>query len=65
MVDRKLTRAPAGDLATFETETFDAMVASSTACTARGAGPAVIVITEMPGISTMVLGFADRVAALG
>ena len=31
----------------------------------KGEGPAVIVITEMPGISPMVLGFADRVVALG
>lgn len=31
----------------------------------KGTGPAVLVITEMPGISPMVLGFADRVVALG
>lgn len=31
----------------------------------KGAGPAVIVLTEMPGISPQVLGFADRVVALG
>lgn len=31
----------------------------------KGVGPAVLVITEMPGISPMVLGFADRVVALG
>jgi len=31
----------------------------------KGSGPAVLVITEMPGISPMVLGFADRVVALG
>jgi len=31
----------------------------------KGQGPAVLVITEMPGISPMVLGFADRVVALG
>jgi dienelactone hydrolase len=31
----------------------------------KGAGPVVVVITEMPGLSPMVLGFADRVVALG
>lgn len=31
----------------------------------KGTGPVVLVITEMPGMSPMVLGFADRVAALG
>ncbi|MGZ6094557.1 MAG: dienelactone hydrolase family protein, partial [Polyangiales bacterium] len=31
----------------------------------KGKGPAVIVIAEMPGISPMVLGFADRVVSLG
>jgi len=31
----------------------------------KGEGPAVVVIAEMPGISPMVLGFADRVVALG
>jgi dienelactone hydrolase len=31
----------------------------------KGRGPAVIVISEMPGISRQLLGFADRVVALG
>ncbi|MEU3709926.1 dienelactone hydrolase family protein [Streptomyces catenulae] len=31
----------------------------------RGTGPAVIVMSEMPGITPKVLGFAERVAALG
>ena len=31
----------------------------------RGAGPAVIVIAEMPGITPSVVGFADRVVAIG
>ena len=31
----------------------------------KGDGPSVVVITEMPGISPLVLGFADRVVALG
>ncbi|HEX6421972.1 MAG TPA: dienelactone hydrolase family protein [Acidimicrobiales bacterium] len=31
----------------------------------RGAGPAVIVIAEMPGITPKVVAFADRVAAIG
>jgi dienelactone hydrolase len=32
---------------------------------AKGSGPAVVVIAEMPGISPQVIGFADRVVALG
>ena len=31
----------------------------------KGTGPAVLVITEMPGMSPMEIGFADRVVALG
>src|SRR4051812_34900237 len=57
-------RAPIGDLATFERYGFtDDGVTHDVF--RKGAGPAVIVITEMPGISPMVLGFADRVVALG
>lgn len=56
--------APVGDLASFAVESF-----SHDGVTHRvfrkGGGPAVIVITEMPGISRQVLGFADRVVALG
>ncbi len=57
-------RAPVGDLSTFSRDRFrdgdfvhDVYI--------KGSGPAVLVITEMPGISPMVLGFADRVVALG
>ena len=35
------------------------------ACTDGGAGPAVIVIHEMPGLHPLVIRFADRVAAAG
>ncbi len=31
----------------------------------KGSGPAVIVLTEMPGLSPKVLGFADRIVSLG
>jgi dienelactone hydrolase len=57
-------RAPIGDLATFERYGFtDDGVTHDVF--RKGTGPAVVVITEMPGISPMVLGFADRVVALG
>ena len=58
------TVAPDGDLTTFEQGTFSADGKTETVYR-KGSGPAVIVITEMPGISPMVLGFADRVVALG
>ena len=57
-------RAPAGDLSTFEREHYeDAGFAHDVY--RKGTGPAVLVLTEMPGISPQVLGFADRVVALG
>jgi dienelactone hydrolase len=57
-------RAPDGDLATFER--YDHTAEGVTHPVYRkGTGPVVVVITEMPGISPMVLGFADRVVALG
>jgi dienelactone hydrolase len=58
------TRAPEGDLSTFEKLSFshDGMTHD---IYRKGVGPAVIVITEMPGISPHVLGFADRIAAMG
>ena len=58
------TAAPAGDLTTFERGTF-ASDGASHDMYHKGSGPAVIVITEMPGLSPMVLGFADRIAAAG
>lgn len=58
------TRAPSGDLATFARSPF-AHGGARHDVYRKGSGPAVIVIAEMPGITPMVLGFADRVAALG
>ncbi|WP_437756323.1 dienelactone hydrolase family protein [Sorangium sp. So ce1389] len=57
-------KAPEGDLATFERERFTHGGAAHDVYR-KGKGPAVLVITEMPGISPQVLGFADRVVALG
>jgi dienelactone hydrolase len=61
---RVFTTAPLGQLATFAESSFS-HGSSTYRVFRKGSGPAVIVITEMPGISPMVLGFADRVAALG
>ena len=57
-------RAPEGDLATFEQYPFTDAGVTHTVYR-KGTGPVVVVITEMPGISPMVLGFADRIVALG
>lgn len=57
-------RAPAGDLATYACETF-AHDGTVHPVYRKGRGPAVIVMTEMPGISPLVLGFADRLVAMG
>jgi dienelactone hydrolase len=57
-------RAPDGDLSTFERSSFTADGVTHTVYR-KGSGPVVVVITEMPGISPMVLGFADRIVALG
>lgn len=57
-------RAPTGDLETFARERFEHDGVSHDVYR-KGAGPAVIVIAEMPGISPHLLGFADRVIALG
>ncbi len=57
-------RAPDGDLGTYERGDFiDGGVRHTVY--RKGDGPCVVVITEMPGISPKVLGFADRVVALG
>ncbi|HUF98335.1 MAG TPA: dienelactone hydrolase family protein [Ilumatobacter sp.] len=61
---KTFTQAPIGDLSTFSETPFD-HGGSSYQVFRKGSGPAVLVITEMPGISPMVLGFADRVVALG
>jgi dienelactone hydrolase len=58
------TKAPEGDLGSFEKGAFtDDGVTKDVY--RKGSGPAVIVISEMPGMSPQVLGFADRVVALG
>lgn len=53
-----------GDLSSYQREVFVEPDASMVIYR-KGVGPAVIVITEMPGISPEVLGFADMVAANG
>ena len=58
------TRAPTGQLSTYTKERVaDERFAHDVY--RKGQGPAVIVMTEMPGISPMVVGFADRLVALG
>ncbi|KYF58616.1 dienelactone hydrolase [Sorangium cellulosum] len=57
-------RAPEGDLATFQRERVTHH-GETRDVYRKGKGPAVLVLTEMPGISPQVLGFADRVVALG
>lgn len=61
---KTFTQAPTGDLAAFSEAPF-IHGGTSYQVFRKGTGPAVLVITEMPGISPMVLGFADRVMALG
>lgn len=58
------TRAPRGELATFERMHF-AHLGIAHDLYRKGSGPAVLIITELPGISPQVLGFADRVVSLG
>ena len=58
------TVAPRGDLATYARDHFAAGDFRHDVYR-KGHGPAVLVLTEMPGISPMVLGFADRLVALG
>ena len=64
VTDRPLTTAPQGDLETFTVAPFTHDGATHDVYR-KGEGPAVIVITEMPGISPLVLGFADRIVELG
>jgi dienelactone hydrolase len=61
---KPLSRAPCGDLATFERNHFvhDCLAHD---VYRKGRGPAVLVITELPGISPQVLGFADRLVTMG
>jgi dienelactone hydrolase len=57
-------RAPEGTLDTFERFSFSDGGFTHDVYR-KGTGPVVLVITEMPGMSPMVVGFADRVVALG
>jgi dienelactone hydrolase len=61
---RHRVRAPSGDLATFTRDRFEHSGISHDLYR-KGGGPAVIVLAEMPGISPQVLGFADRLVAIG
>jgi dienelactone hydrolase len=57
-------RAPDGELRSFARERFhDHGIARD--FYRKGHGPAVLVLSELPGITPKVLGFADRVVALG
>jgi len=57
-------RAPSGDLTTFEREQYEAN-GYSHRIYRKGHGPAVLILTELPGITPHVLGFADRIIAQG
>jgi dienelactone hydrolase len=57
-------RGPSGDLASYQRDRFRAGGIEHDIYR-KGTGPAVIVLTELPGITPRVLGFADRVAAIG
>jgi dienelactone hydrolase len=57
-------RAPSGDLSTYARAPFEAAGFRHDVYR-KGEGPAVIVITEIPNISPMVVGFADRLVAMG
>lgn len=57
-------RAPEGDLSTYEKVSFTADGMTHDVYR-KGTGPAVIVMTEMPGMSPLVVGFGDRIVALG
>src|SRR5690348_13474979 len=59
-----MAKAPVGELSTYAKDEFS-NDGTAHAIYRKGSGPAVIVITEMPGLSPMVVGFADRVVALG
>jgi dienelactone hydrolase len=63
-VSQHRVRAPSGQLSTFTRERFEHEGVSHDVYR-KGSGPAVLVLTEMPGISPQVLGFADRVAGMG
>lgn len=56
--------APVGELSSFTAELFTSGDVTHRVFR-KGKGPAVIVISEMPGISVQLLGFADRLVSLG
>jgi dienelactone hydrolase len=58
------TKAPVGDLSSYALESFTYRGVTHPVYR-KGSGPAVIVISEMPGITPQQLGFADRIAAMG
>ncbi|HET6335593.1 MAG TPA: dienelactone hydrolase family protein [Polyangiales bacterium] len=58
------TRAPVGDIASYSREAFTHRGVSHDVYR-KGSGPAVIVLSEIPGITPQQLGFADRLAAMG
>lgn len=59
-----LRAAPLGELSQFTRSEFTHADLSFGVFT-RGSGPAVLVLTEIPGISPQVLGFANRLVELG
>lgn len=61
---RARVRAPEGDIRSYEPARFESDGFAHTVYR-KGQGPAVIVIAEIPGITPHVLGFADRLVALG
>jgi dienelactone hydrolase len=58
------TRAPVGDIASYSRGSFSHRGVTHDVYR-KGSGPAVIVISEIPGITPQQLGFADRLAAMG
>lgn len=58
------TRAPVGDIATYAREAFTHADVTHDVYR-KGTGPAVLVLSEIPGITPQQLGFADRLAAVG
>lgn len=61
---RDIPQPRTGDLSSYQRELFVEPDASMVIYR-KGTGPAVLVITELPGISPQVLGFADMVVASG
>jgi dienelactone hydrolase len=57
-------RAPVGDPSSYTTEQFSHAGVSHPVLR-KGGGPAVVVLSEIPGITPMLLGFADRLVGMG